>query len=167
MLEFLITCRLYIRIRMRDTVVKEQVQWVLSYMQGELVNIWKENIIEDLKSRSLSYVTVEEFLSDLKEEFGGRDDEMIKLKKIEQESKKMEEFVQEFRRAVRKSRYEGRPLVKVFKRGMNEVIQQKLIELECSSGILNSSMSKQQIWIGTEERVSKKKRLKGRRKTKA
>ena len=98
------------------------MQWVLSYMQGELVDIWKENIIEDLKSRSLSYVTVEEFLSDLKEEFGGRDDEMIKLKKIEQESKKMEEFVQEFRRAVRKSRYEGRPLVKVFKRGMNEVI---------------------------------------------
>ena len=68
---------------------------------------------------------MEEFLSDLKEKFSGKDNKMmkvVKLKKIEQESKKMEEFVQEFRRAVRKSRYEGRPLVKVFKRGMNEVI---------------------------------------------
>jgi len=38
------------------------------------------------KNKSLSYVTVEEFLSDLKEEFGGRDNKMIKmveLKKIE------------------------------------------------------------------------------------
>ena len=42
--------------------------------------------MEDLKSRSLSYVTVEEFLSDLKKEFGREDDKTIKLaelKKIE------------------------------------------------------------------------------------
>ena len=44
------------------------------------------NIIEDLGSRSSSYAIVGEFLSDLKEEFGGEDDETIKiaeLKKIE------------------------------------------------------------------------------------
>jgi len=38
------------------------------------------------KSRSLSYVTVEEFLSDLKKEFGREDDKTIKLaelKKVE------------------------------------------------------------------------------------
>jgi len=38
-----------------------------------------------LESRSLSYVTVGEFLSDLKEEFSRRDNEMMKvveLKKI-------------------------------------------------------------------------------------
>ncbi len=34
----------------------------------------------------------------------------------------MEEFVQEFRRAARESRYEGRPLVEEFKRGMNRVV---------------------------------------------
>ena len=42
--------------------------------------------MEDLKSRSLSYVTVEEFLSDLKKEFGREDDKTIKLaelKKVE------------------------------------------------------------------------------------
>jgi len=44
----------------------------------------------------------------------------------------MEEFVQEFRRATRGSRYEGRPLVKEFKRGMNRVIRRKLIEVERS-----------------------------------
>jgi len=29
---FFIVCRLYIRMRMRDVVVKEQVQWILSYV---------------------------------------------------------------------------------------------------------------------------------------
>ena len=46
----------------------------------------KENIMEDLESRSLSYIIVEEFLVDLKEEFGRGDNEVIKvaeLKKVE------------------------------------------------------------------------------------
>ena len=48
--------------------------------------MWKENMIEDLESRSLSYITIREFLSDLKEEFSSGDDKMIKvteLKKVE------------------------------------------------------------------------------------
>ena len=56
----------------------------------------KENIIEDLKSRNLNYITVGEFLSNLKKEFGKRDNEIIKvaeLERIEQESKTIEEFV--------------------------------------------------------------------------
>jgi len=36
--EFLMTCGLYIRMRMRNVVV-EKVQWILSYVQGELVDI--------------------------------------------------------------------------------------------------------------------------------
>jgi len=45
----------------------------------------------------------------------------------------MEKFVQEFRRATRGSRYEGRPLIEEFKRGMNEMIRRKLMEAERSS----------------------------------
>ncbi len=60
----------------------------------------------------------ESFLSDLKQEFSGGDDEMMKvaeLKKIEQGSRTMEEFVQKFRRAARESGYKRRPLVEEFK----------------------------------------------------
>ena len=42
--------------------------------------------MEDLESRNLSYTIVEEFLLDLKEEFGGGDNKTMKvaeLKKIE------------------------------------------------------------------------------------
>jgi len=44
----------------------------------------------------------------------------------------MEEFVQKLRRVARRSGYEGRPLVKEFKREINGVIRRKLIEAERS-----------------------------------
>ena len=68
----------------------------LSYVQEESVDIWKENILEDLEVGSLEYETVEEFWTDLKKEFGGGDNKTIKvteLKRIEQESRMIEEFV--------------------------------------------------------------------------
>ena len=49
-----------------------------------------------------------------KKEFGERDKESVKvveLKRIDQEGKTMEKFVQEFRRVARDSGYEGRALV--------------------------------------------------------
>jgi len=48
----------------------------------------------------------------------------------------MKEFVQEFKRAARGSRYERRPLVEEFKRGMNGAIKRKLIEVENQPGLI-------------------------------
>ena len=42
----------------------------------------------------------------------------------------MEEFIQEFRRVARESRYEGRLLIEEFKREMNGIIRRKLMEAE-------------------------------------
>ena len=61
----------------------------------------------------------------LKREFEEGEKESVKvaeLRKLEQGDKTMEEFIQEFKRAARESRYEGRPLVEEFKRGINGVI---------------------------------------------
>ena len=84
--------------------------------------MWKENMMKELESGEMEYETVEEFLTNLKREFGGGEEESVKvaeLRKLEQGGKIMEEFVQEFKRAARESRYEGRLLVEEFKRGMN------------------------------------------------
>ena len=65
-------------------------------MQGELANIWKENVLEDLEEEVIEYKLVGEFLVALKKEFGGGDKEVVKvaeLKKLEQGKKMMEEFV--------------------------------------------------------------------------
>jgi len=115
---FITACRLYICMKMRGVAVEEQIQWVLSYVQGESADIWKENVLEDLEGELLEYETVGEFLADIKKEFRGGDKESVKvaeLWRLEQGNKTMEEFVQEFRRAVRESGYEGHPLIEEFK----------------------------------------------------
>ena len=57
----------------------------------------------------LEYKIVGEFLVDIKTEFDGKYEKMVKvaeLKRLEQGGKTIEEFVQEFRRVARESRYE-------------------------------------------------------------
>ena len=76
---------------------------------------------------------VGEFSVDLKKEFGGGDNKTIKvaeLKKIKQKNRKIEGFVQKFRKIARESGYKERPLVEEFKRKMNKVIRRKLMEVE-------------------------------------
>ena len=93
--------------------------------------------MEELETGEIEYETVEEFLTSLKKEFGGGEEESVKaaeLRKLEQGRRTMEEFVQEFKRAVRGSGYERRPLVEEFKRGMNGAIRRKLIEAENQPG---------------------------------
>ena len=130
---FVMACRLYLRMKMREATVEEQVFWVLSHVQGGSADVWKENVLEELESGEMEYETAEEFLTTLKKEFGGGEEEAVKaaeLRKLEQGGRTMEEFVQEFKRAARGSRYEGRPLVEEFKRGMNGGIRRKLMEAE-------------------------------------
>jgi len=105
----------------------------LSYVQGGLADVWKENVLEDLKGEILEYEIVGESFVDIKKEFEGGDKEVLKvaeLRRLEQGGKMMEEFVQEFRRAVRESEYEERLLIEEFKRGMNGMIRRKLMEAE-------------------------------------
>ena len=115
---FISACKLYIRNKMRGDTVEGQVQWILSYVQGGSADIWKENVMEELEAGEVEYESAEEFLTILRKEFRGREEELIKvaeLRKLEQGGKTMEEFVQEFKRATRGSGYEGRPLVEEFK----------------------------------------------------
>jgi len=106
-------------------------------VQGGIVDMWKENVLEKLEIGKLEFETVGEFLTEIKREFGGGEEELVKaaeLRKLEQGGKKIEEFVQEFKKAVRGSRYEGRPLVKEFKREINGMIRRKLMEAEDQPG---------------------------------
>ena len=130
---FITACRLYLRMKLRGATVEEQVQWILSYVQGGSADVWKENMMEEMESGEVEYESAEEFLTCLKKEFGGGEEESVKaaeLRKLEQGGKTMEEFVQEFKRTARGSGYEGRPLVEEFKRGINGGIRRKLMEAE-------------------------------------
>jgi len=101
--------KLYIRNKLAEATVEAQVQWVLLYVQEGSADVWKENIMEELEAGEIEYEIVEEFLSSLKKEFGRGEEELVKvaeLRKLEQGGRMMEEFVQEFKRAVMGSGYE-------------------------------------------------------------
>jgi len=89
--------------------------------------------MEELKVEEVEYELAGEFLAEIRKEFRGEDEELVKiaeLKKIGQGEKIMKEFVQEFKRVARESEYERRPLIEEFKRGINGNIRRKLMEVE-------------------------------------
>ena len=82
--------------KMREVAVEEQIQWVLSYVQGGLADIWKENVLENLKEGELEYESVGEFLVAIKKEFEEGEEELVKvaeLRRLEQGGKIIEEFM--------------------------------------------------------------------------
>ena len=119
--------------KIREAVVEEQIQWVLLYVQEGSADVWKENVLEELEKEELEYESVGEFLVAIKKKFGGGEEELVKmaeLKRLEQEGRTMEKFIQEFRKVARGSKYKGRLLIEEFKRGMKEMIRRKLMEAE-------------------------------------
>ena len=61
---FITACRLYLRMKMREAMVEEQVQWILSYVQGGSADVWKENILEDLEVGEVEYKSARKFLAE-------------------------------------------------------------------------------------------------------
>jgi len=106
-LGFVMVYKLYLKIKMNGTALKEQIQWILSYIQGESTDVWKENILENLEAEGIEFELVGEFLAETKKKFGKGDEESVKvteLKRMEQGGRLMEEFIQDFKRVARESR---------------------------------------------------------------
>ena len=83
---FITACRLFVRMKLRGVTVEEQMQWVLSYVQGGLADVWKENVMEELEAGEVEFELIEEFFTGLKKEFGGGEEEAVKaveLRKLE------------------------------------------------------------------------------------
>jgi len=79
---FMTAYRSYLRMKMKEGTMEEQIIWVLSYVQGGSADIWKENIMEELESGKVEYESVEEFFTSLKRKFGGGEEESIKAAEL-------------------------------------------------------------------------------------
>jgi len=142
---FIGACKLYIRMRLKESTVEEQIQWILSYVQGRSAYIWKENVMEELEAGEFEFESAGEFLAEIRKEFREGDEELVKvveLKKIEQGGRTIEKFVQDFKRTARGSGYEGRLLIEEFKQGMNGGIRRKLMEAENQLGSIEQWFKK-------------------------
>jgi len=93
---FTMVCKLYLRMKMKEAPLEEQILWILSYIQGGSVDVWKENVLEDLEGGILEYEIVGEFFMDIRKEFREEDEEVVKvakLRRIEQEGKTMDKYM--------------------------------------------------------------------------
>ena len=130
---FINACYLFIQMRMGQVGERSRISWVLSYVQGGVVEIWKDNILDEITKGMSAVSTVEELFTKIRQEFGEFDKESRKvdeLRVLEQGGKTVDEYIQEFKRAVRGSGYKGRALVEEFKRGLSGTIRRRLAEAE-------------------------------------
>ena len=85
--------------------------------------------MDELAKRESEVDTVEKLFTKIRNDFGETSKEERKIEQlqmIEQGERTCDEYVQEFKKVARGSSYEGRPLIKEFKRGLNGAIRRKL-----------------------------------------
>ena len=115
---FINVARLYIRMKMTEETAATQVAWVLSYMQGGIVEAWKDNLLDKLAKEESEVESVKQLFTKIRNDFGETLEEERKieqLRMIEQGGRTCNKYVQEFKKVARKSSYEERSLIKEFK----------------------------------------------------
>ena len=90
-------------------------------------------MLDELAKRESEVESVEQLFTKIRNNFGETSEEERKieqLRTIEQGGRTCDEYMQEFKKVTRGSGYEGKPLIKEFKRGLNGSIRRKLVEAE-------------------------------------
>ena len=124
---------LYLSIKMTKEQESIKITQVLSYVQGEVVEVQKDNLLDELLEGELELKTVEELFKKIKNKFGKTTKEKRKveqLRTIKQGERTCNKYIQEFKKTVRESRYKRQSLIEEFKKGLNEAIRRKLAETE-------------------------------------
>jgi len=89
--------------------------------------------LDELAKGESEVESAEQLFAKIRNDFGETLEEEIKieqLRTIKQGGRTCNEYVQEFKKVARGSSYEGRPLIKEFKRRLNGAIRRKLAEAE-------------------------------------
>ena len=105
--------------------------WVLSYVQEEVAEIWKNNLLDKLSKEKLEVEMVEELFKKMRNKFGKtgeKERKVEQLRTIEQKSRMCDEYIQKFKKITRGSGYKRWPLIEEFKRELNKGIRRKLAE---------------------------------------
>ena len=90
-------------------------------------------MLDELAKGELEVESAEQLFTKIRNNFGEILEEKRKieqLRTIEQGERTCNEYVQEFKKVARGSGYEGRPLIKEFKRELNGSIRRRLAEAE-------------------------------------
>jgi len=106
---FINTAYLYIRMKMTEEAPTTQVAWVLLYMQGEVAEAWKDNLLDKLAKGKSEVELAEQLFSKIRNDFRETSEEERKieqLRTIEQGGRTCNKYVQEFKKVAKESSYE-------------------------------------------------------------
>jgi len=78
---FINTAHLYLSIKIMEESEATRMAWVLSYVQGGVVEAWKDNLLDELSKEKLEIEMAEELFSKMRNKFGKTAE---KERKIEQ-----------------------------------------------------------------------------------
>jgi len=67
---FINMARLYIRMKMTEEAATTQVAWVLSYVQGGVVETWKDNLLDKLAKGESGVESAEQLFTKIRNDFG-------------------------------------------------------------------------------------------------
>jgi len=73
---------LYIRMKIAEEVAATQVAWVLSYMQGGVVEAWKNNLLDELAKGESEVELVEQLFTKIRDNFGETLEEEREIKQL-------------------------------------------------------------------------------------
>jgi len=93
---FINAAHIYIRMKMTEEAAMTQVAWVLSYVQGGIAEVWKDNLMDELAKRESEVETVEQLFSKIKNDFretSGEERKIEQLRTIEQGGRMCDEYV--------------------------------------------------------------------------
>ena len=79
---FINAARIYIRMKMTEETATTQVAWVLSYVQGGVAEMWKDNLMDELAKGELEVKTVEQLFSKIRNDFGETSEEERKIEQL-------------------------------------------------------------------------------------
>jgi len=106
---FINAARLYIRIKMTEEAATTQVAWVLSYVQEEVAEAWKDNLLDELAKGKSEVESVEQLFTKIRNNFREMSEEERKIEQLwtmEQRGRTYNKYVQEFKKVAKGSGYE-------------------------------------------------------------
>ena len=76
---FVNVAHLYIRMKMAEEAAATQVAWVLSYVQREIAEAWKDNLLNELAKGESKVESVEQLFTKIRNDFGETSEEERKI----------------------------------------------------------------------------------------
>ena len=79
---FVNMAQLYIRMKMTEEVGATQVAWVLSYVQGGIAEVWKDNLLDELAKGESEVESAEQLFAKIRNDFGETLEEERKIEQL-------------------------------------------------------------------------------------